>query len=383
MKNLANSPVGAQKAAADFPKGLVNLPGGSALPGRLRKAGLVLLLIAAACSRSEETLEPAENDVAAATEASARKGKGGTSTDRLRLPVPQIAVVAQLPRFGEGVVFDREGRLYVSDPFDNAILRIAASGESSVWARVNMPNGHKVRPDGTHIVLEQGESGGAVAFLDASGRVLRRITADEQGRPLRFPNDVTLDGANGGFYFTDPGPFMGGQPGRIFYVNAQGEIRTVSEGQVDFPNGIVLRPDGQSLLVAESLQNRVLAFRVVGPGRLSAPRPFADLPSQPNPWTNGEAEPDGMALDRAGNLYVAHFGAGVVRVFDPQGRLLGTLGSGASSITNLAFGGAAMNELYLYAANGNSLAEFTQGGRIVRLTLPGVEGISPIGVFAR
>jgi gluconolactonase len=90
-----------------------------------------------------------------------------------------------------------------------------------------------------------------------------------------------------------------------------------------------------------------------------------------------------MALDRAGNLYVAHFGAGVVRVFDPQGRLLGTLGSGASSITNLAFGGAAMNELYLYAANGNSLAEFTQGGRIVRLTLPGVEGISPIGVSAR
>ena len=82
-----------------------------------------------------------------------------------------------------------------------------------------------------------------------------------------------------------------------------------------------------------------------------------------------------MALDAAGNLYVAHFGAGVVRVFDPTGELIGTLGSGASTITNLAFGGEAMNELYLYAANGNSLEEFEEGGRIVRLTLPDVTGL--------
>jgi gluconolactonase len=82
-----------------------------------------------------------------------------------------------------------------------------------------------------------------------------------------------------------------------------------------------------------------------------------------------------MALDEAGNLYVAHFGAGVVRVFSPRGDLLGSLGSGASTITNLAFGGEDRNELYLYAANGNSLEEFEEGGRIVRLVLPDVTGL--------
>ena len=297
-----------------------------------------------------------------------------TSTARLQLPVPQIAVVARLPRFGEGVVFDRDGRLYVSDSFDNAILRISETGEATVWARVNTPNGHKVLPDGTHVVIEQGDNA-AVAFLDPNGQVIQHLTTDDQGRRLRWPNDLTLDNANGGFYFTDPGPYMmGSEPGRIFYVDAARRIHTVSDGDVDFPNGIVLRPDGRRLLVAESLQNRVLEFPVLRPGRLGPPRVFATLPSQPNPWTNGEAEPDGMALDEAGNLYVAHFGAGLVRVFDRTGRFLGSYGTGSSSITNLAFGGQNMDELYIYAVEGNSLEEISQG-TIVRLTLPGVRGL--------
>jgi gluconolactonase len=167
---------------------------------------------------------------------------------------------------------------------------------------------------------------------------------------------------------------MGGESGRIFYVGPDWSIRTVSDGEVAFPNGIVLRPDGRTLLVAESLRNRVVQFRVRQAGVLGAPRVFTDLPSQPNPWTGGEAEPDGMALDEDGRLYVAHFGAGVVRVVDRTGRVLGSYGSASSSITNLAFGGPQRDELYLYAARGDSLEEFGEGGRIVVLTLPGTRG---------
>ena len=298
----------------------------------------------------------------------------GACTSVQPLPAPSIEVVAVLPRFGEGVAFDRQGRLFVSDPSDNAVLLIdEITGETEIWAEVSMPNGHKVLADGTHIVLEQGEGAG-IAFLDENGQLLRRITEDEQGRPFRFPNDITLDQQNGGFYFTDPGPFMGGEPSRIFYVVDE-QIRTISEGEVAFSNGIVLRPDGETLLVGESLENRVLSFPVEAPGRLGEPSVFANLPSQPNPWTNGEAEPDGMALDDEGNLYVAHFGTGEVRVFNPEGCFRGSLSSGAASITNLAFGGEGFSQLYIYAANGDSLEEFAEGGRIVRLTLPGINGL--------
>jgi gluconolactonase len=114
-----------------------------------------------------------------------------TATDRLQLSVPEISVVGQLPRFGEGVVFDGDGQLYVSDPFGNAVLRVTEGRTPEVWAEVQMPNGHKVLPDGTHVVLEQGDEGGAVAHLGADGEVIRRIELDDEGRSLRFPNDLT------------------------------------------------------------------------------------------------------------------------------------------------------------------------------------------------
>lgn len=220
------------------------------------------------------------------------------ASDRLKLPVPQIETVVELPRFGEGVVFDRQGRLFISDAFNNVVWLISETGEAQVWANVSLPNGHKVLADGIHVVMEQAESGGAVVYLNAEGQIVNRLRQDEQGRMLRSPNDIAVDLQNGGFYFTDPGPFMADAPGRIYYVNAAGQICTVSDGEVDFPNGIVLRPDGNTLLVAESLQNRVLEFLVEGPCQLGPARIFATLPSQPNAWTNGEAEPDGMALDK-------------------------------------------------------------------------------------
>lgn len=341
------------------------------LTGNKRHTGSLIALLLGVLSMG--VLPSATEFATASTSTQTQKP---TATERLQLPIPQIAVVANLSNFGEGIVFDREGHLYVSDTFNNAVLRISKDGTAQVWASVSMPNGHKVLPDGTHVVLEQGQQGGAVAYVNPNGQVIRRITTDDKGRRLRYPNDIALDLRSGGFYFTDPGQFMANDPGRVYYVNARGNIRTVSDNEIDFPNGIVLRPDGQTLLVGESLQNRVLEYQVRSPGQIERSRVFAILPSQPNPWTNGEAQPDGMALDEAGNLYVAHFGAGVVRVFDRSGRLLGSLGTGASSITNLAFGGPNLNELYIFAANGNSLEEINQGGRIVRLTLPGVRGLA-------
>jgi gluconolactonase len=90
----------------------------------------------------------------------------------------------------------------------------------------------------------------------------------------------------------------------------------------------VLKPDKKRLLVAESLRNSILEFQLIRTDSLSKPRIFATLPSEPNQWTNGEAEPDGIALDERGNLYVAHFGAGEVSVFDQSGTFLRSLNTG-------------------------------------------------------
>ncbi len=308
-------------------------------------------------------------------------GASDRATDRLSMPVPDFSLFTRTANFGEGLVFDRDGRLFLSDAFNNQVLSVDRSGEVTVWSDVvQMPNGHKILPGGTHIVMEGGvwpetTPQGAIVHLDADGNLIQRITHDDQGNRLRWPNDIAIDLGSGGFYFTDPGRFMGNEPGRIYYVDRQMNVQTLSDGSVDFPNGIVLSADGARLFVAESLQNRVLTFDVDGPGKVSNPQVFATLPSVPNHWTSGEAEPDGIALDDDGRLYVAHFGAGLVHVFSPEGELLGSLASGSGTVTNLAFDPTSPSDLYIYAATGLSFDQIGEGGEIIKMTLEGVSGL--------
>ena len=49
-------------------------------------------------------------------------------------------------------------------------------------------------------------------------------------------------------------------------------------------------------------------------------------------------QPDGMCLDRAGNLYVAHFGMKQVQVLDPTGKLVARYDGG--NLTTLIYGGS-------------------------------------------
>ena len=58
-------------------------------------------------------------------------------------------------------------------------------------------------------------------------------------------------------------------------------------------------------------------------------------------------DPDGMAFDSAGNLWVAHFGAGEIVVFKPDGSLLGKIPTPGKKPSNLAFGAENLQTLFL------------------------------------
>src|SRR6266545_5191011 len=169
---------------------------------------------------------------------------------RADLP-PQNAVqpvkIAEVPGYCEGIVFDHAGQAYVSDTQHGAIYKVSpADGKTTLWASTPAPNGHKILADGTHLVCDQG----AVLHLDANGARLKDASSECDGKPLRSPNDLTID-PKGGFYFTDPGGSNVTSPiGTVHYVDPQGKTHRIAEG-LAFPNGIVLRPDGNTLIVGE------------------------------------------------------------------------------------------------------------------------------------
>src|SRR6185369_1828141 len=104
-----------------------------------------------------------------------------------------------------------------------------------------------------------------------------------------------------------------------------------------FPNGIVLSADGKKLYLAESQQNRVHVYEVKGPGKLGERKLFADLPARQDGTQQIDNQPDGMCLDAAGNLYVAHYGMKQVQVLSPEGKLLASLPGGNLTTSNVAF----------------------------------------------
>ncbi len=79
------------------------------------------------------------------------------------------------------------------------------------------------------------------------------------------------------------------RPGRLLFVGADGECRVAAE-DIIFPNGMALIDGGRTLVVAETMAQRLTAFTVERPGVLSNRRPYFDIAAQ----LGADAKPDGM-----------------------------------------------------------------------------------------
>jgi sugar lactone lactonase YvrE len=114
-------------------------------------------------------------------------------------------------------------------------------------------------------------------------------------------------------------------------------------------NGPAMSPDGRVLYHVDTLGQCVFAFDVDAAGGLSGKRVFLTI-AEPGVY------PDGPAVDRAGNVWLALYGGWGVRCYSPGGKLLGTIEIPAAQCTKAAFGGPDLQTLYITTAAGG-LAE--------------------------
>lgn len=234
------------------------------------------------------------------------------------------------------------GELIFSDIPADTIFVLRSGGEIETFrAPSGMSNGLSVDVGGMIVAAEHGGRRVARGSYDAAPTTL----VDRfEGDRFNSPNDLAVR-SDGTIYFTDPPYGLGGRPRELDFVGVfrwtpAGTLVAEDRGALDRrPNGIVLSPDESLLYVADSAHDYVRVFDVAADGALSGARMF--LPSVPSP--------DGMALDSAGNLYVAARDG--VRVYAPDGTLWGTLRVGEQP-ANCAFGGADARSLFVTARAG-------------------------------
>ena len=172
------------------------------------------------------------------------------------------------------------------------------------------------------------------------------VLADKyEGRKFNSPNDVIL-GPDGALYFTDPTldlpkgskqelPFQG-----VFRLDKNRKVTLLTKDLTQ-PNGLAFSPDGKKFYVDDSEQRNIRVYDVAGDGKLTNGRIFGEEPGEKN-----DGVPDGIKVDREGNLFVT--GPKGIWVWSPDGTHLGTIAM-PEQPANLSWGGADLSTLYITA----------------------------------
>jgi sugar lactone lactonase YvrE len=242
--------------------------------------------------------------------------------------------------FTEGPVWlASRGVLLFSDVPADTINQLQPPATITVFRRpTGRSNGLGLDPQG-RLVASEGDNRRVSRTL-ADGTVV--TVADRwQGKRLNSPND-NITRSDGTIYFTDP-PY-GLPPGQPRELDFQGVFRVDPAGTLHLesaefnrPNGVALSPDGKTLYIDDTADGLVRKFPIRPDGSLGASATFV-------PSTGGGG--DGMAVDDAGNVYVATDGG--VKVYRPGGAPWGTIPV-PEVPSNCAFGGADRKTLYITA----------------------------------
>lgn len=256
----------------------------------------------------------------------------------------KLDVVATGFGFTEGPVWDPAGFLYVSDEEQNKIFRVYADGhkEKEEVIALGDPDGNTY--DLNHRLLDCASVLRAIIRVSPDGRY--EVLADRfEGKRFNSPNDVVV-GPDGNIYFTDPTldlvagekqeiPFQG-----VYRLDQKGGVRLLTKDLTQ-PNGLAFSPDGKRLYVDDSEQKNIRVYDFHPDGTVSNGHLFA---SEDTGKKGGV--PDGMKVDREGNLYVT--GPEGIWIWDPEGRHLGTIVM-PEQPANLAWGDADYGTLYITA----------------------------------
>jgi gluconolactonase len=231
----------------------------------------------------------------------------------------KLSVVGTGFGFTEGPVWDQAGFLYVSDEITNKIYRLHSNGKQEEVIALGDPDGNTF--DRQHRLIDCASVLRAIIEVTPDGKY--KILADRyDGKKFNSPNDVTV-GPDGALYFTDPTlDLVAGEKQEtlfqgVYRLDAKGGVQLLTKDLTQ-PNGLAFSPDGKHFYVDDSEKRNIRVYDVGPDGSVRNGRIFGE-----EPGGKGDGVPDGIKVDKNGNLFVT--GPKGIWVWDSKGNHLGTI----------------------------------------------------------
>jgi sugar lactone lactonase YvrE len=260
--------------------------------------------------------------------------------------IPVTCLVDSRDKLGEGCFWDAATQClwWLDLIVPSAIHRLhVASGTHRSWQFSEMVTAMARRKDGTILV---GSHRGVNIFDPVTGALSprTRIGADLPGNR---GNDGACD-AMGRFWFGSMMNNVGedgadlpitADTGLLYRIDTDGTA-TVMERDIGVSNGPCWSPDNRIFYFTDSRNQVIWAYDFdLAAGTISNRRVFND--------SKNHGYPDGATVDAEGFLWSARWeGACLLRI-DPRGRIDRVVPMPARRVTNVCFGGAALDTLYI------------------------------------
>jgi D-xylonolactonase len=253
---------------------------------------------------------------------------------------PQVRCVADVHAvLGEGPVWvERDAALYWVDIKGRKIFRLDEADEVREW-----PTPFRVG------ALAPRETGGFIAATDLgfahvdpeAGR-FEVLVHPEADRPSQRFNDGKVD-RSGNFWAGTMDDAEREASGALYRLDPHLGWTRIDEGY-RVTNGPAFSPDGRRLYHNDSAGGLTYVFDIDQQGDVRDRRILAS-------YGEADGHPDGMTVDSEGCLWVAFWDGWCLRRLSPAGERLAELAMPVQKPTSCAFGGPAMDRLYITSAS--------------------------------